>query len=259
MRSILIVILSILAFANVANSQPKIQQISIWAPADIKIDGNAAEWNNQFQAYNKATNIYYTIANDDKNLYLAIQATDPTIIYKIINDGITLTLNNTGKKEAANEVKITYPLFGSKNIPMINLKDKPVPVKKSSANMAARIDSFKNVLNAQLEKNSKEIKVSGISAVTDPSISVYNEYGIRAGERFDSQIAYTYELALPVKYLGSAGIDAAHVHYNIKINGRLSGLPMNKQPVLIVASPQDKGALYDTDFWGEYTLAKKQQ
>jgi len=258
MKSTLYIVLSILALVNVAHSQPKIQQTSIWAPADIKIDGNATEWNNQFQAYNKATNIYYTIANDDKNLYLAIQATDQNIIYKIINGGITLTLNNTGKKEAANEVKVTYPLFGTKNIPLINLKDKPVPVKNSSANMAARIDSFKNVLNAQLEKNSKEIKVSGISAVTDPSISVYNEYGIRTRERFDSQIAYTYEIAFPIKYLRSAGIDLIHIHYNIKINGRLSALPMNKQPLLIVASPQDKGALYDTDFGGQYDLAKKQ-
>jgi len=257
MRSILFVILFIAAFANVANSQPKIQQTSIRAPADIKIDGNTTEWNNQFQAYNKATNIYYTIANDDKNLYLAIRATDPTIIYKIINGGITLTINNTGKKETSNEVKVTYPLFGMKNLPMINLKDKPVLVKNSSANMAARIDSFKNALNAQLEKNSKEIKVSGISAITDPSVSVYNEYGMRAGERFDSQIAYTYELALPVKYLGSAGIDAAHVHYNIKINGRISSLPANTRIVYTNATPADMGALYATDFWGEYSLAKK--
>lgn len=258
MKSILFSILSVIAFATVVNGQPKVQQTSIWAPANIKIDGNATEWNNQFQAYNKATNVFYTIANDDKNLYLAIQATERNIIYKIINGGITLTINNTGKKNTINTIMVTYPLFGIKNLPMINLKDKPVPVKNSTANMPSRIDSFKNVLNAQLEKNSKEIKVAGISSIAYPSISVYNEYGIHAAERFDSQITYTYELAFPIKYLEAAGISLTHIHYNIKIHGRLSGLPMNKQPILIVARPGDEAELYDTDFWGKYALAKRE-
>jgi len=240
-----------------AQKLPKVQQGSKRAPANIKIDGNTTEWNNQFQAYNKATNVFYTIANDDKNLYLVIQATEQNIVYKIINGDITLSISNTDKKNSMKNIAVSYPLFGIKNLPAINLNDKPVPVKNSAVNITARIDSFKNVLNTQLEKNSKEIKISGISAITDPSISVYNEYGIRAAERFDNQFAYTYELALPIKYLKSAGISPTHIYYNIKIHGRLSGLPMNRQPLLIVATPQDKGALYDTDFEGEYALAKK--
>lgn len=256
MKSSLLTIL-LIVFANLVNGQPKIQQTSIWAPANIKIDGNATEWNNQFQAYNKATNVSYTIANDDKNLYLAIQAIEPNIIYKIINGGIDLTINSTGKKKTTNTINVSYPLFGIKNLPMINLRDKPVPVKNST-NHAARIDSFKNALNTELEKNSKNIKVTGVNTIPDSLISVYNDLGIRAGERFDNQLAYTYELALPVKYLKAAAIDPTHIYYNIKIRGRLSALPMNKQPFLIVASPEDKGALYDTDFWGEYNLAKKQ-
>lgn len=255
-KSAFLIFLSYIVFTEQANSQPKVQQGSIWAPANIKIDGKTAEWNNKFQAYNKAINIFYTIANDDKNLYLVLQATDQNIIYKIINGGIIVTINNTGKKNTANDVKISYPIFGIKNLPMINLRDKPVPVK-TAANNVARVDSFRNSLNVQLENNSKNIKVSGVSSIPDSLISVYNDLGIQPAERFDNQLAYTYELAFPIKYLKSAGIDPAHIYYNIKVRGRLSGLPMNRQPTLIVAGPGDEVALYDTDFWGEYTFSKK--
>jgi hypothetical protein len=74
-------------FTAKAQKLPNKQEVSLRIPADMKIDGNAKEWNNKFQAYNKLTNIFYTLSNDDKNLYLVIQATDPIIIEKMIRGG----------------------------------------------------------------------------------------------------------------------------------------------------------------------------
>lgn len=139
---------------------------------------------------------------------------------------------------------------------MITLKDKPVPV--NTANYNTRIDSFKRAINQELEKNEKEIKVKGIKTISDSLISVYNDRGIHVAERFDNQLAYTCELALPLKYLTAAGINPSQIHYNVKINGRLSSLPHGAKGVtLIVAKPSSMNALYATDFWGEYTLANK--
>lgn len=252
----LLLTLLVFSTASFAQKLPTVQKNSLYAPANIKVDGNATEWGNKFQAYNKATNVFYTISNDKENLYLVIQATEDNIIYKIINGGITFSINNTGK-EKDNGIKITYPLFGMGNLPMINLKDKPLTGNNTS-NYTARIDSFKNALNGQLEKNEKEIKVLGIKIITDSLISVYNDQGIRAAEHFDGQLAYTYELAIPIKYLKGANINLAQIHYNVKINGRLTSLTAGKKEVvLIVAKPSSMDALYNTDFWGEYALAEK--
>ncbi|HCN82336.1 MAG TPA: hypothetical protein DIT07_01770, partial [Sphingobacteriaceae bacterium] len=71
-----ILYLIIIPVTTSAQKLPNIQEASLRAPAGIKVDGKATEWNNQFQAYNKATEIFYTISNDDDKLYLAVQATD---------------------------------------------------------------------------------------------------------------------------------------------------------------------------------------
>lgn len=75
-----------------ANAQklPDIQKSGLRAPANLRIDGKATEWNNKFQAFNKNIDVFYTISNDDDNLYLAIQAIDIKTIYKIFNGGISL-------------------------------------------------------------------------------------------------------------------------------------------------------------------------
>ena len=93
-----------------ANAQklPNVQQGSLHAPANVKVDGKATEWNSQFQAYNHTTGIYYTIANDAGNVYLTVQATDSHTIDKMLSGGITFTVKNTDKKNKAVPVNITF-------------------------------------------------------------------------------------------------------------------------------------------------------
>src|ERR1700709_19758 len=81
-----------------ANAQklPNVQQGEMRATTNIKIDGKTNEWN--FVAYNKNTEVYYTIANDDADLYLIVKAVKPDIVDKLIFGGLTLTVNASGKK-----------------------------------------------------------------------------------------------------------------------------------------------------------------
>jgi hypothetical protein len=60
-----------------------VQDVSVWA-SGVKVDGKHNEWENNFKATNKSTNLTYTIANDAKNLYLAIQSKDVTNNNKIM-------------------------------------------------------------------------------------------------------------------------------------------------------------------------------
>jgi hypothetical protein len=93
---------------------PKVQQSSIFAPKDITIDGKANEWDQVYQAYHPTNRIFYTISNDNENLYLIITATEAVAIKKMIVDGLTFTIANNSKKKAGKgQTNINHiPFYG---------------------------------------------------------------------------------------------------------------------------------------------------
>jgi hypothetical protein len=265
------VLVCLIAFSITAYCQPNIQTTGVRVPVDIKIDGNATEWGDKLQAYNKATNIYYTIANDDNKLYLTIKATDPTIITKIVSAGITFTINAADKKEEKTGVAITFPAYDKNDKSLyLLMENKPAPVKDANKSRM-QLDSFMNVLNSKLADHLKMIGITGTKTIPDNTISVYNEQGIRAAALFDNKINYTYELSIPLKYLDVIGVDK--FSYNIKLNGQIpAGSTMvdvgRPDRMLFTgpdgityslgkATPENLILAYPTDFWGEYILAKK--
>ena len=276
-RLIAVIMVILIGAASTANAQklPTVQQTSVWAPSTIKIDGKAIEWGNKFQAYNKTTEVYYTVANDDNKLYLVVQATDETIIRKIVIGGITLTINKTANKNDKNGMAISFPKYDKRYPALFLILNNRPELTKDTVKNRIQSDSSKNEYNKQIAAKFKMIDVrglKGIASAEDDMISVYNEDGINAAALFDNKIHYTYELAVPLKYLG---IDNKSVkfNYNIKLNGEL---PSGSQvvdvgrPDLIMftgsdgknyligkATPENLTLSYPTDFWGEYTLAKK--
>jgi len=268
LKKLLPVLFSIITIAVNAQKLPNVQQASIYAPANIKIDGKITEWGNQFQAYNHATEIFYTIANDDDNIYLVVKATKPDIINKILLSGVTFTVSNLSKEGAS----VTFPTYYKNKRPSINLKNKP-PVTKDKAMDKMQADSFMRVVNKELTDKSKLIEIEGVGSIADSVISIYNEEGFKAMALFDEQINYTSELAIPIKHLGISINKPVMFRYNIKLNGaaangahiRLSNngnflivTRGSDAPYAILASPEFMSYAYPTDFSGEYTLAKKQ-
>ena len=162
---------------SIAQKLPNKQETSVWLPVNTNIDGKATEWNNQFQAYNNATGIFYTIADDDENLYLAVQANDPTIIQKIIKGGVTFTVNGLNKKKDKNDISVTFPMYDKKATPLfLILNNKPKETKDTIRNKV-QADSFMNARNKQLTDKFKIIGAQGIKAIGDSIISIYNDEG----------------------------------------------------------------------------------
>jgi len=235
-----------------AQKLPVKQEGSVRAPADIKIDGKATEWGDKFQAYNKATDIYYTLSNDDENIYLVVQTKYHDVADKILRGGITLTINHTLAKKDNAPVAITYPVFvGRGQSDVTNMLSRKENEKRDANNTI--VTSIED-MNKMLDVSAKTIRISGINAIADKEISVYNQEGIKAASQFDKQLVYTYELAIPLKYLA---LPVDGFSYNIKINGpedvpvphTAAGGPPPPPMMMTATAP--------TDFWGEYTLAKK--
>jgi hypothetical protein len=262
-----------------AQKLPNIQQISLRAPVDIKTDGKASEWNNIFQAYNHTIDIFYTLSNDDENLYLTVQATDHNIINKILGGGIILTINKADQKKIKEGVSLTYPILDVHNRVWVNLKN-----QSQMTNIQA--DSMTTIKNTEFANKSKVIGVTGLKGV-DTLISVYNHDGIKASATFNNKLFFTYELSVNLKKLGLNINNPIKFSYNIKLPGvdmvaiyaaagqattiaegtpyiiPIGTLPGFSEEYVEKNQPSWPYKVHQsifttsTDFWGEYTLAKK--
>jgi len=240
-----------------AQKLPGKQEGSLRAPDKVKIDGKGTEWT--LKAFNKATDVFYTIANDKDNLYLIVKAEYEGTIRKIISSGLTFSVNASGKKWNENTVSVTYPVLNLKTRPFINYKDKPT---------ASGIDSFVLANNRRFNLQSKFIRTAGIQQV-DTLVSVYNGDGIRAAAAFDKDMSYVYELAISLNHIKQALTPDGKLFYRVTLNaigmddmpgvditrnasGAIQSITINKSAGLRNAT----GMNADTDFSDEYVLVK---
>jgi hypothetical protein len=253
-----IILVQTIALSAFAQKLPNKQVVSVRLPANVKIDGKTTEWDNKLQAYNHAVEAYYTIANDDKNLYLAIQATYPAIIRKIIDGGISFSILPSLPKD--NVITITYPVFEPNNKPVLEMSKDFFEHRPTNSIVT---DSVVLINNHRLEEKSKLIMVTGIKGI-DSLISVYNDNNIKVAEKFDHQMAYTYELMVPLADLGFSTDHPVKFKYHIVFNGISLFNKLSKPGTL---SPDNDGVIEaklameaqttaPTDFFGEYTLAE---
>jgi hypothetical protein len=275
-RSVTLVVIFACVYNNLfAQKIQSVQEGNLWAPSPVKIDGKLTEWGTGLQAYNKTVKLWYTIANDDKNIYLAIKSTDMDNNNKILAGGISFILNTAGKKKEKGAFSITYPVVshtgggrGGRSRRGFGQQDTP--------DTAAIIAQQKQTL-----ASAKELNALGFKDITDTVISVYNEYSIKTVANIDDKGAFVYELAIPLSLLGITPGDQKEIAYDIKVNGlqlgansisigggtRLSGggggfgggFGGGGGPTFGGGKSSDiSDMMSPTDFWGKYILATKQ-
>ncbi|MGY3212221.1 hypothetical protein [Mucilaginibacter sp. HD30] len=253
--SLIIMFVAALAYAQ---KLPNIQKESVRAPANIKVDGKATEWDNKFKAQNNATELFYTLSNDDENLYFTANTGLKDIMIKIMRGGITLSINPTHNKKTDGAMAFTYPSFElegmSRVANMIVLTDKRNLEKNPGKELVTAAE-----LTKVFSGNAKTISLSGIKEITNKELAIYNENGIQVAAQFDDKLGYIYELAVPLKYLSLPDGGTEAFSYQIKVNEPKplapkfdgKGLPPPPPP------PMGINTVATTDVWGEYTLAKK--
>jgi len=265
---ILFILLLITTVVSQAQKLPGTQPGSVLLPNNFKVDGRSAEWNGRYEAYNKSTEIFYTIANNDTRLYLVVHCVKPEIITKIIRGGITLNINALNTRQSDNNIAMTYPLlkptdsfFVGKDIPFTD-----------SLKAQQHHDTIMHILNKRFIGLSKFIGVAGIKDIGDTIVSIYNENDIKAAALFDNKITFTAEISLPLRYLPPTILKTGKLSYRIQLNGIapkyssivVSGkgkflILMGSDGRAIAATPntaQNAPLMYVTDLKGEYTLAK---
>ncbi|MGY3213162.1 hypothetical protein [Mucilaginibacter sp. HD30] len=275
MRSTITILLVLVNISLFAQKLPTLQQTSLRAPANIKIDGKSADWGDQFQAYNPATELFYTIANDSKKLYLVAKTDDQKVFNNIINGGIRINIQKANNKTDAGALAVKYPYLEKGKLVLFTLHKKgEIPPPRELADHIA--DSVMTANNKRLAANVKWIYTNGLTDV-DSILAIYNDNGIEAAGAFDTKKSYTCELAIDLKLLGLSAENASKFAYHIIVNaepnkfsmgqffGRTisgtnaDGSPMNQAQLDALTESMQKTAndiSATTDFWGEYTLAK---
>ena len=221
-----ILLLAGLSISAYAQKTTNVQETAVWAPENIKVDGKLTEWNDSFQSMNKATQLYYTLSNDDKNLYLVIKSANNNSGNKLVAGGLTLTINPAGKKNDKDAAIITFPTAN-----LASLSSLVTPTVRQEGYAGRPKEELDPALVAEVHRTAieaaKEIKLHGVKEIKDSLISIYNEHGFKGIINYDAKGNLLYELAVPLKYLHLT--DGVAFTYNLKLNG-IGGGSLNALP-----------------------------
>ncbi|WP_211166226.1 hypothetical protein [Mucilaginibacter robiniae] len=182
-------------------------------PAQIIIDGNLKDWGDSLRYYNEDKKLYYTLANDQENLYLAIRFNDRTEQERIVRAGLTLGINTKGKKK--DTYSVTFPVADANNAE--DMKKRVSEMQDQMDNGPGPADR-EEMRRARLTKL-RNIKVTGFKDVENDMITTSNTYGFKTALDYDADGNLVYEAAIPLKFFDAADLASSEWAFNIKING----------------------------------------
>ncbi len=202
-KNIVLVVACIALFhLTPAYSQKKAELINTkWADKPIVADGVLDDWQDSLPLYNEATKLNYSLANDDKNIYLALKSNSREDLTKILAGGISFSANVESKRK--DPPTVIFPVLDRTPGKPRNIKEQPE----------------KEEMQKQVLSRIKDIKVAGFKEIIDGGISLQNTYGIRAAAGFDKNGSLIQEIIIPLSLLNLSTSTMGEVTYNIKING----------------------------------------
>ena len=266
-QSFLTLLIAVATIATHAQKLPNKQEASLKASANVKIDGKPTEWGD-FKAYNSATGLLYTIANDDQNLYMIIQTKISGIRDKIWSGGISLIFSKAAGAGQNTICSLTYSALP---------KDRRAIIGNLMKDTLADLKAINNAIAGSV----KTIAIKNFDGVSEDVISIYNSYGIAAASYMTDKNTYTCEIAIPLKYLKSAANSQSVIKYTLQanamsfanstvsINGKeVDGASVSPKLIELINNSNQsqsiiepgaipiKELINDTNVSGEYTLAK---
>jgi hypothetical protein len=158
-------------------------------PPNIAIDGDLKEWGDSLNFYSPEEHLTYAIANSPDTLYLAIKIYDRTEMARILNAGLTFSIDTRGKRKET--YSVTYPLNVQGGGPMLHT---------NTDNEAAITQDDRDELLRERLTTLRGIKTVGFKDVEDEMITTSNTYGFQAIINYDAVGNMVYEEAIPLKF-----------------------------------------------------------
>lgn len=187
------------------NTDPD-EDVNLWMPQPVIVDGNSSEWHEPLNNYNTPTQLAFALANDQQNLYLIIESLDAATTGKLLRGGLTLNINTAGKKKDG--IKLNF----------LGMQQPPPP-------RSGQRDTSQHTEPEMMQHADREhapgvtvIQVSGFKKIPDGALSIPNNEGIQVAAAFNKQRDYICELSIPLSVLDLKGDEVKAIAYNIKIN-----------------------------------------
>uniref|UniRef100_F4CDK0 Uncharacterized protein n=1 Tax=Sphingobacterium sp. (strain 21) TaxID=743722 RepID=F4CDK0_SPHS2 len=193
----------LLSFCSVyAQKKKSIVPTAIDFRSDIQIDGDLSEWGDSLRNYYEKQDLQYEIANDEKQIYVAMRVKDGSWQTQALHQGFSFLVNKEGKKKEG--ASIIFPIPDRESLRSLASKDK---------------DEKPADIREGILKAVRAIFIVGMADVVDGPISLENNYGIKAAVKIDSSDAVCYEAVIPFERIGLEQERDKEVAFNIKING----------------------------------------
>ncbi len=215
MRNIYTLMVALLMTGSAAWAQKKSDEgkPNIWAATPMKIDGKISDWGDSLKIYNDGSRLWFNIANDAQNLYIAVKCNDSTELMRLVAGGISFTANAEGKKKAG--PTITFPMIDRNAMRTQMQRPQGAGAPQQGQRGGINMQAMRKNLLAQM----KEIKVEGFKDIVDGSISIYNTYGIKAAAGFNEKNQFICEIAVPLALMNLSTSITEPVSFNIRVNG----------------------------------------
>ena len=161
---------------------------SLWRDSVITVDGNLDDWDQPFRYFDSKSKLQYSIANDDKYIYVSVKTNDDKAQMKVMRAGMDVWFDVTGKKKDI--ATVHFPLKTDPKLDMIN--DPMAPDQQ----IVERPDIKK--MKMDWNEANKEVHTQGFRNV--PLKFTENDsvkYPIEVAVSWDRYDAMTYELRVP--------------------------------------------------------------
>lgn len=170
---------------------------SKWQAGEVVVDGNDDEWSKPFNFYDNASGLMFTVANDNKNLYLCFSNNDRAKTGKMMAAGWSLELSSSEKKRKF-DVTINFP-------------------KSADPNMTVRGDLKTSIGIYKAE--TQTIQAKGFLA-NNGDMPLVNKDGPDISIGSDNDQKIVYEIRLPIKDLMEEGKVKLNelITFNITVN-----------------------------------------
>jgi len=198
--------------------------------SNVVIDGVNNEWDAHLPKFDKRTSINYSIANDERNLFIIMRITNENIQKQAIQNGLEVWINKQGKNKKV--TGITFPLPMKKEMKKANAMlsgQKPTDQKQQP------------VINMEMPLLSNELILKGF--LIDNGIQPTKNCPVKVSLTKDQSNCLTYELAIPFNTFYKEKLDQSDANVKFSIGIVVKGEETTKEKEKEISSMNGMGGM----------------
>jgi len=172
-----------------------------WQQQPIVIDGNSTDWPSPYPNFDAKSRIAYATSNDKENLYITMEAGDELTQIKILKQGMTVSIDTGGNKDAA--FHINFPLPNDTEpieLPQGTRKNDPASLQ------GRQLD----VKLSKIARDANQFSLEGFNGCSGGyMVSQTTPCGIKVISRIDDYKELVWEAVVPFKAIYNKSVITA--------------------------------------------------